>query len=62
MQPKTTLRPLKCQGNGPTCTWEVLVVVGVALCSGHPGFWIITAKHPKRSGCLTTLTARELAV
>lgn len=50
-------------GNVPTCTWEVLVVVGVALCSGHPGLWIITGKHPstavnhtdgQRAGCVKT--------
>lgn len=36
--------------NIPTCTWEVLVIVRVALRSGHPGLWIITVKHPNCSG------------
>lgn len=26
-------------------TWKVLVVVRVALRSGHPGLWVVTAQH-----------------
>lgn len=32
-------------GSLPTCTWEVLVVVRVALRSGHPGLWVIAVKQ-----------------
>lgn len=46
--PLTVLAGLPIKVSPHSFTWKVLVVVRVALCSGHPGLGVVTASHDNR--------------